>query len=243
MEKAFEEYIATFSSVMDKISGKVGHTKRVKDNSVRIAKDLKLSDEDVRIAEAIGWLHDISRFEQMEKYNTYIDKISFNHAEQGCKLLFKDNLIEKFPVDKKDYDLIEFAIRNHNKLAIESTTNNEKILYSKIIRDADKLDIYLELKNETLLIEEQGDTLSPFVKQSFLEGNGINDKYVETRSDKITRHLAFIYDFNFAESFRILKELDLIEVFRKLYPKNKEFGEILSIADKYINERIDEHVR
>ena len=99
------------------------------------------SEEDQKLAELIGLLHDIGRFEQVRIYNTFVDKISVNHGEMGVKVLFEDGLIEKF-VETREYDnIIKTAILNHNKGIIDSDVSGKELEFCKIIRDADKTDI------------------------------------------------------------------------------------------------------
>ena len=57
---------------------------------------LNLSEEDILLAELIGLLHDIGRFEQIKNYHTFLDKESIDHAEYGNKILFEDDLIRNF---------------------------------------------------------------------------------------------------------------------------------------------------
>lgn len=50
-------------------------------------------------------LHDIGRFEQARKYNTFVDNLSKNHAKLGIDVLFKKGFIRNFIQDEK-YDRI-----------------------------------------------------------------------------------------------------------------------------------------
>ena len=98
-KRVFKEYVSNYNLQDGKIALKVAHILRVSELSKKIATSLNLSEEDIKLAELIGLLHDIGRFEQVRKYNTFIDKISINHGEYGVKILFEDNLIEKLDVD------------------------------------------------------------------------------------------------------------------------------------------------
>ena len=90
-------------------------------------------------------LHDIGRFEQVRLYHTFNDGKSVNHAEIGVKILFEDGLIREFIEDKQYDEIIKIAILNHNRQAIETGLTERQLLHSKIIRDADKIDIYYSL--------------------------------------------------------------------------------------------------
>lgn len=97
-----------------KIDIKRKHSVRVMKNCEKLAVYLGLNNEEIELAKLIGLLHDIGRFEQINKYNTFLDRNSVNHAELGIKILFDDNKIRDF-IQTNQYDnLIRTSILNHN---------------------------------------------------------------------------------------------------------------------------------
>ena len=70
-KKVFKEYVKDYDIENPKIALKVAHIERVSEIAKNTAKSLNLSKEDVELAELIGLLHDIGRFEQIKKYNTW----------------------------------------------------------------------------------------------------------------------------------------------------------------------------
>ena len=103
MKNEFLEYVSNFDMNNYHIKYKYNHSIRVNFNR-----------EDTKIIKTIGLLHDIGRFEQIKLTNGFNDN-EFDHAAYGAMILFKEGLIEKFDVDPKDYEIIEFAILNHNR--------------------------------------------------------------------------------------------------------------------------------
>ena len=101
----FKQYISNYNPEDEKIKLKITHIERVAEISKDIAESLNLSKEDIKLAELIGLLHDIGRFEQAKRYNTFVDKDSINHGEYGVKILFEDGLIREFITTDK-YDRI-----------------------------------------------------------------------------------------------------------------------------------------
>ena len=76
IEKAKEEflkYTANYDHHSEKIERKEKHSLRVVERSTMIANYLKLNEEDRLLAELIGLLHDIGRFEQVRRFNTFSD--------------------------------------------------------------------------------------------------------------------------------------------------------------------------
>lgn len=141
-KEQFKKYVQDYDINDDKIRLKVAHIERVAEISETIAKNLNLNEEEIQLAELIGLLHDIGRFEQIRLYHTFMDKDSINHGEFGVKLLFKDGLIRGFIKTDKYDQIIRTAILNHNKSYIQEGLNERELLHSQIIRDADKIDIF-----------------------------------------------------------------------------------------------------
>ena len=184
-KKAFKEYVKKYNPEDEKIKIKIAHIERVAENSKRIAENLNLSQEDIELAELIGLLHDIGRFEQVRLYHTFVDKDSINHGEYGAKILFEDGLIRKFIKDDSYDEIIKKAILNHNKPKIEEGLSKRELMHAKIIRDADKLDIYYVLTIEKLensygCKDMSKDEITDEIYREFVEDHMINYKNLKT---------------------------------------------------------------
>ena len=94
--KEFNDYAKKFDFKDWGIRLKFHHTYRVVEYAKEIAESLNVSKEDMEVIELCALLHDISRFTQWEKYQTFSDKNSFDHGDMGCEILLKDNFISKF---------------------------------------------------------------------------------------------------------------------------------------------------
>lgn len=151
MKETFENYVKNYDISDPDINHKHNHSYRVMGNSLFLAETLNLSETDKTLALIIGLYHDIGRFEQDKLYDTYNDNKTFDHADYGVKVLFEQNLIKQIPVEEKYYNIIEKAVKNHNKYQIEEGLSEQELLHAKIIRDADKIDI-LYAASEKLLV-------------------------------------------------------------------------------------------
>ena len=96
VKKAFAEYTAAYNADDPKIKLKIDHTYRVAALCERIAKAAGMCAYDVELAWLSGMLHDVGRFEQIKRYNTFSDADSVDHAKFSADLLFKDGLISTF---------------------------------------------------------------------------------------------------------------------------------------------------
>ena len=250
LEKAKKEFLkyAENYDLQDKnILRRLKHSLRVMEISKQIAKGLGLNKEKIELATLIGMLHDIGKFEQHKLYNTHYDEKSFDHGDFGEKILEKD--MRKY-IETNEYDeIIKKAVKNHNKFKIEYGSNEKEKLFSKIIRDADKLDIFYEAvdmfwKGQEQQIDET--IISDKVMKQFKNYETIKREDIEKTSNTINRVIsiiAFIYDMNFKPSFEILKKEDYINrILNRFDLKDentkKSLEEIRKISNKYIEQKI-----
>lgn len=252
LEKAkieFEKYVDHYDSNNSNVRRKINHSYRVVKVAETIAKSLKLSIEDIKLVKLIALLHDIGRFEQIKKYNTFSDKDSIDHANLGVEILFKDNLIRKFIEDNHYDDIIYKAIKNHNKYSIEEGLNEKELLHAKIIRDADKTDIYEiyieDIENNENVIYDYDSISKETISNkviSYIEKSelvNINDKI--TNIDRYIAALAFVFDYNFAKGLEIVKEKQYIQKLINRI-KTEENKEILEKIENNINEYINKKI-
>lgn len=245
---AFKEYLQGYELDNNKIKLKIKHTYGVVNVSEYIAKNLLLDAENIELAKLIGLLHDIGRFKQVKLFNSFIDSKTVDHAILGNKILFEDNVIQSFTKDEQYYDIISKAILNHNKLAIESALNDIELLHSKIIRDADKIDIF------RVVIEEAFEDFLSHVNRESLENSLISEKIfndfmndkvivrkeIVTDMDSWIAYLAFIYDFNFLSSLEYIKQMDYVnKMVNRLNYKHTDTKQQMEKARKHANEYIE----
>ena len=249
-KKAFKKYVKKYDKENEMIKLKIIHTYKVVNLSEYIAKSIGLKKEDIELAELIALLHDIGRFEQIRIYNTYLDSKSIDHATQGIITLFEEGKIRNFIEEKKYDDIIYKAIENHNKLKINENLSEKEKLFAKIIRDADKLDIFRVVTTEDLKdavafeskdISEE--VLSEQVYQSFKNKKMISYHEMKSNIDHMVVWIAYIYDLYFRKSFEMLKENKYINkiinrVDYKDLETKKKMLEIGKIANQYIEQKI-----
>ena len=231
---AFDDFVSKYDISDERIKLKYDHTYRVCEQSLKISESIGLDDENTNLSFLIALLHDIGRFEQARLYNTFNDSKSVDHAFWGCKLLFEDGLIRKF-VDDDSYDeIIRKAIYNHNKYEI-GVCNDMEMLHSKIIRDADKIDIMnLVVNLGEIKLSDDNLGVSKKVDESFRNHLSISHKDKIARNDSIIMMLAFVFDLNFDYSYRYYKDNNYIDLFYSKLKNKDIFSEYIEIANGYI---------
>lgn len=246
-QKEFLKYTEQFNLKNKNIKRKQLHSIRVMQLSKKIATKLEMSQEDIDIATLIGLLHDIARFEQYTQFQTFRDLESFDHGDYAIKILEKD--IRKYIETDSYDDIIKTAIKNHNKYQIEEGLKDKKLIFAKIVRDADKLDILYEsvemfwngIENQINDSKISEDVMKEFKnnKQITRKKNISNIPSV----NEVISVIAFIFDMNFKESFQILQKEDYInKILDRFNFKDEEtkaeIKEIRSIANAYIKNNI-----
>ena len=249
-KKEFKKYVEKYDINNPKIKLKVAHIERTSRIAKKIAESLELQKEDIELAELIGLLHDIGRFEQVKRYGTFVDYLSENHAEIGVKILFEEGLIRNFIEDDKYDRIIKLAIINHNrdKKQITKNMSNREKLHVKLIRDSDKTDILyiLTFENEKLVWESENleeEKFSDEIYREFIENHDIIYKNRKTHADILIGHFAYAFDFNFDYGLKYVLDNKYYE---KLYKRfnfkdiktNKRFEEVYNITNNYIKERV-----
>ncbi len=107
---AFEVYLDEYDRADDKIHLKIVHTYGVVDAAEDIARRMGLGEEDVQLAKVIGLLHDIGRFEQIKRFDSF-EPGTMEHAAYGAQLLFgPEKMIRRFVKDDRFDSLICTAI-------------------------------------------------------------------------------------------------------------------------------------
>ncbi len=237
MLEEFEKYISSYSLDQSYMKLKHDHSIRVMELMGKYAKELGFSDDDIELAKLIGLLHDIGRFEQYKVFGSDVDHKTVDHADYSVVQLFDKNQIVHF-TDRQDwYPIIEFAIRNHNKRYIPYTEDERVLMFAKLIRDIDKLDIvYLLGYLGQHLYKDVNAPITGDVRNYVINHETVDVTKCINDNDWTTAQFAFVFDVN---NDIILKEYkdNLSYLFDRV---NKDrFKEIYEETIKYIDERID----
>lgn len=247
-KEVYKNYIKNYNPENPKIALKIAHIYRTAQKAKELAIKLGLSEEDIKLAELIGMLHDIGRFEQVKRFNTFVDIKSVNHGEYGVKVLFEDGLIKEFVQDRNYDEIIYKAVINHNRNKIEEGLDERTLLHCKIIRDADKLDIlYIQtfedieaIYDSTNVLEEE---ITPVILEQYINNHKINYKDRRNVEDILISHIAFIFNIYFKETMQEIKKEEYIKkMIDRFEFNNKELKKqmkiVYDIATEYINNKL-----
>jgi HD superfamily phosphodiesterase len=251
----FEEYTTNYITNAESktkvihLTRKKEHSYRVVENALRIGKSLKLNDYNMYLLNIISLFHDLGRFPQFEKYQTYDDLISKNHAVLSIDVINKTNILSDF----NDYDMkiIKKCILLHNEKEIPTDLNEQEFLLATILRDADKLDFFKGMVDviPNLPIDEQKvfysnkdelNVISDNVYNKIINREKIGNIEIKTKLDKQVRSFGFITsDLNYKESFNIIFENNYLEKIYNLLPKNEQVMSIYNMTKSFLLKKID----
>lgn len=247
----FENYCDTFSmpAAEDQrnLVLKREHTHNVCLLSVRIARDLGLSERRTGLAETAALFHDVGRFPQYARFKTFVDSASVNHAALGARVLLESNVLCELP--KPEQDIIVKSVALHNVFRIPEGLGDDVLLFLKLVRDADKLDIlrvsleyYRQPEEERASAVGLGLTdapgYSPDVLAAVTKKEMVRMTALKTITDFKLLQLAWIYDLNYAGSLRILGELEYIDKIGATLPDDAALGRAVQGVKEYVGRQL-----
>ena len=249
----FNEYVKNYDISDPKIALKAFHTMKVAQFCEEIAASLGLSENDILVAWLCGLLHDIGRFEQIRRFDTFVDAISFNHGHLSAEILWGTDAIEEkercpvgnpsspiirdfIPSDEYDA-IIRAAIWEHNAYRIADGYDERTLMFCNILRDADKVDIFRVIAesdlSDTLNIpdsEFHNTLISTRVMEAFFEHHCVLRSLKETPIDYIVGYISFFWELVYEKSRTLALEqgyLKKLVDFRVELPEAKKQFELI----------------
>src|SRR4030043_1205476 len=250
-KKWFSDYCKSFysSDIEDQrnIYLKEQHTFNVCENITEIAKELSLSNDQIILSEAVALFHDIGRFPQYAKYKTFRDNISVNHGLLGAQILLEEKILQNLPDNEQG--LIIHAVKFHNAFSIPKTEKEDIVFFIKLIRDADKQDIwrvfieYYECPEEDRasavgLVLPDTSEYSENILSCLYKKKIISLSKIKTLNDFKLLQLAWIYDLNFKPSFRLLLERDYLDRIIAKLPQTEEIQKASFFLKEIVFQRL-----
>lgn len=239
----FDRYVQTFYSIdeegLKNILLKVEHTRKVCEVMEMLAIGEGLSPQDALIAAATAILHDVGRFPQYRRWRTFRDSDSDNHARLSVEVIRAEGVLDDLPATERL--LIEEAVRFHNLLEVPARLASPTALFLKLIRDADKLDIwrvFLDYFRQPPEMRASAVSLgfpdlpavSPECVASLSTGQVVHLNSVRSLNDFRLLQISWVYDLNFPSSYRLLRERDYVAALAAALPQDAETGRAVARA-------------
>ena len=250
----FDRYAAGFYGhdefVNANLKLKQEHSHRTRREMEYICGELGLDEGHRSIAETIALFHDIGRFEQFVRYRTYIDLRSVDHCLLGLDVLRRLKVLED--LEPAETQLIEKAIEYHGRKELPKDLDAYSLLFAKLIRDADKLDIFhivtdnygrYKSNPEQFLLElelpdEPG--YSPHVVEAVLNEKTTDYTKLRTLNDMKLLQLGWVYDVNFVATLKRIRQRKFLETIAGWLPQTEDIENVREKVFAYVDFRIEQ---
>ncbi|MBI5641541.1 MAG: HD domain-containing protein [Nitrospirae bacterium] len=228
------------------ISLKVDHTSRVCSLIKTIAQEQSLGENEILLAETAALFHDLGRFPQYARYKTFRDAVSINHGRLGAETLSGEGILGSLP--ENEQEIIINAVKFHNAFSLPDM-NDAVTFILKLVRDADKLDIwriflgFFEMSEDERpseaglgLPDEPGYSME--VLSCICEKRTASLKSLKTLNDFKLLQLSWVYDLNYNTSVRLLLENDYIGRISSLLPQTEDIAKVSAFLQDYASRRL-----
>lgn len=247
----FDGFVATFRAETPaeqrNYDLKIVHTDQVCANIERLTAALGLEGGERTLAAAIALCHDVGRFPQYRRYGTFNDAASTNHATLAISTLKDEGILDALAAEEQSVLLSAVAL--HNLFTLSADLDPVVRRFSMLIRDADKLDIWrVVIENCTAAPEERASAVflelpetglcSPQALAEVVAGRMPNRELLATVDDLKLLQLSWVYDLNFAESFKIMDERGYLESLASLLPDQAGCREAVAVVRSFVQARL-----
>ncbi|MBN1507307.1 MAG: HD domain-containing protein [Sedimentisphaerales bacterium] len=248
----FEEYTSRFYGddeyVNIHIRLKQDHTKRTCEETGLLAGRLALDESQRHVAEVVALFHDIGRFPQFARYRTYKDVLSVDHCHLGVEVLTQEGILGCLRREERQW--IETAVEHHGRKSLPSDLRGQALLFARLIRDADKLDIFrVVLTNYRAFHHEPAKysfevelpdepVCSPAVVDAVMNGVLVGHENLRTMNDMKLCRLGWVYDLNFAASLERLQEQGFIDELLRLLPQTPQIAQVGKKIHSYLDAKL-----
>jgi len=221
---------------------KLDHSLRVFENAKAIIKGESIDSTTATLALLAALYHDIGRFPQFAEYGTFNDRISVNHGRLGALTLRQPLIPGNIP--PKEMRLIRAAIGLHNSKVISDSLPEPLGTVTKVIRDADKLDIL-----KVMVDHFSGEHSDPSITHNHKD---IPDYYSHVMYDDVFAGrvadynnicclndfrlllVGWVFDLNFSTSIALISKRELTKNVFSFLPNDEKIQELENKVNKFM---------
>lgn len=225
---------------------KVEHTRRVVAIMERLTTASGMGEGDRLLLESVALCHDVGRFPQYERYGTFNDMTSCNHAALAVSTLRREKALAHLPWDEES--LILQGVALHNRFQLPPTLPPRVETIARFIRDADKLDIWRVMidyftetpqRRASAVVWELPDTghCTPAVIDEIVAGRVVNRSMLRTADDFKLLQLSWVYDLALPCSHRLLGEFGHIDRLADLLSHDPEAWRAIDAVREFLSQQ------
>jgi HD domain len=238
-----DDFMGIDPELDDAVRLKLAHTERVRDNIRLIGNALGMAPDRLILAEASALLHDVGRFRQFREHRTFLDQVSCNHARMGLCETGLAKVLNGISLQHRR--LICRAVAWHNAAVLPADEPPDSLFFMKLLRDADKLDIYrvvlerYEVRGEETdriidLDLPSGNGCSPAVIQALMAGRIVTFKDVKTLVDFKLTQIGWVFDINFPPAFDHIHRHRILQRIHATLPDHADIKAAVMHAEAHV---------
>lgn len=227
--RRFREYAASFKGAGalcdENIDLKVDHTLRVASEMSRLCAAENIPARLAELALYAAMLHDVSRFSQFRLSGSFNDAASFDHGDRSAEIAAAEGWVAE--LEHHAAEAVLTAVCWHNKPSVPETLSPDAMTLTKLVRDADKLDIFnvvlahLDHPEDNPAVTFSLDPhagVTPAIAAAIAEGRQVAHRDMRSAADFVAAKLLWPFDLNFTWSRREFLKRDYIERLMKHLP-------------------------
>lgn len=239
-----QSYIDASPSLRRNLQLKTAHSWHVLAQIKTISRLEQLDKESCYLAEIIGLFHDIGRFEQYTRYQTFSDTNSVDHGCLGVSIIQQEKVLKDLP--ERSQELILDGIRYHNKKDLPTHVSPTSLQLIKLIRDADKLDIYRIVTrhylsgtpNTKLTLDlDESRRYNPVCIERIKQHQLIDKQELSTVTDFKLLQISWVFELHHRASYQLLSEKQYIEKIFSTLPNDASIRSIQDSVYKHLREQ------
>ncbi len=232
----FDRYVVRFFGDDEYVNAnlrlKQEHTARTREEITLLARDLALDENEARIAELTALFHDVGRFSQFAQYRTYNDSRSIDHGRRGVEVLREEGVLNSLPSEERQW--VETAVALHGRKSLPSALKGRALLFTKLIRDADKIDIFRVVTDHYKRYRQDPDNFAlevelpddpqyrPEVLEAVRNEEAVDWAMLRTLTDAKLCQLGWVYDLNFTASLRRIEQCGYLAELIGFLPQDEQ---------------------
>ena len=247
-EVYFQSILIDSPEIHHKVEDIRTHSLRVVANILLLAKVVLQNDEERRIAEIIALFHDLGKAAMFVQGTESPTNIQRDHAALSVKMIQQMDFYRKLTPEIQP--IVLKSIESHNKSKLPKLDNEQQTIFARLLRDADKLDIYDS--SYRFFKEKYG--VQPLMTFDLVNHQEVSEKILKTiqtgkmalvedmrtMNDYKLLLLSMAFDLNFKYTFRIMSEKQYIQKIYETLPKRDQIidayrGIKLFVENKFVS--------
>lgn len=225
----------------DLLQLKVDHSLRVLQEAEGIIAAEHIAPRQARLCRLAALFHDTGRFPQLDRYGTFRDAQSVNHARLGVQTIKRESLLDGLADD--DRKVVLTAIVLHNVRLLPQNLPPDADRAARVVRDADKLDIVPVIldsldaeghSNKVVTLNTKSDPLrfSEHMAEQLAQKCLADYSRMVYANDFRLLLLSWVYDLNHAHSARMFMERGYIDALAAGLPHDDELKTVVAAVKK-----------